>query len=61
MKDKKAADALLVDVISSSLGHDDKAKANLFYCPREKRKWIAKGDSIVNPYLKDMRDCGERQ
>jgi hypothetical protein len=61
LQDKKNAYSLLVDGLASVVGHHDKSKANLFYCPMEKKKWIAKGDNIVNPYLKDMRDCGEKQ
>lgn len=61
LKDKLSAYSLLVNELSSVVGHHDKSKANLFYCPMEKKKWIAKGDNIVNPYLKDMRDCGEKQ
>lgn len=60
LQDKRTAYSLLVEVLSSVVGHHDKSKANLFYCPMEKKKWIAKGDQIVNPYLKDMRDCGEK-
>ena len=60
LKDKLSAYSLLVNELSSVVGHHDKSKENLFYCPMEKKKWIAKGDSIVNPYLKDMRDCGEK-
>ena len=60
MQDKKNAYSQLVESLSSVVGHHDKSKANLFYCPMEKKKWIAKGDNIVNPYLKDMRDCGEK-
>ncbi len=61
LQDKKNAYSQLVESLSSVVGHHDKSKANLFYCPMEKKKWIAKGDNIVNPYLKDMRDCGEKQ
>ncbi|MDX1958922.1 MAG: hypothetical protein SFU98_10130 [Leptospiraceae bacterium] len=61
LQDKKNAYSQLVDGLSSVVGHHDKSKANLFYCPMEKKKWIAKGDAVVNPYLKDMRDCGEKQ
>ena len=61
LKDKLAAYSLLVESLSSVVGHHDKSKANLFYCPMAKKKWIAKGEQIVNPYLKNMRDCGEKQ
>ena len=61
LKDKLSAYSLLVNELTSIVGHHDKSKANVFYCPMEKKKWIAKGDTIINPYLKDMRDCGEKQ
>ncbi len=61
LKDKLNAYSLLVNELATVVGHHDKSKANLFYCPMEKKKWIAKGETIVNPYLKDMRDCGEKQ
>ncbi len=61
LKDKFSAYSLLVDSLSPVVGHHDKSKVNLFYCPMEKKKWIAKGDNVVNPYLKNMRDCGEKQ
>ncbi len=60
LKDKLDAYSMLVEQLSSVVGHHDKSKANLFYCPMEKKKWISKGDKVVNPYGKDMRDCGEK-
>jgi hypothetical protein len=59
-KDKQEAYAELVEVLSLIVGHHDKSKVSVFYCPMAKKKWIGKGDTIVNPYLKDMRDCGEK-
>lgn len=61
LQDKKNAYSLLVEGLAPVVGHHDKSNANLFYCPMEKKKWIARGDQVVNPYLKDMRDCGEKQ
>lgn len=60
LKDKLSAYSQLVEGLSSVVGHHDKSKANLFYCPMVKKKWITKGDKIVNPYGKDMRECGEK-
>ena len=61
LQDKRNAYSQLVDQLESIVGHHDKSQANLFFCPMAKKKWIAKGEQIVNPYLKDMRDCGEKQ
>ncbi|HMV43878.1 MAG TPA: hypothetical protein PK079_23735 [Leptospiraceae bacterium] len=61
MKEKLDVYAELVEILSSVVGHHDKSNANVFFCPMVKKKWIAKGDTIINPYLKDMRDCGEKQ
>ncbi|HMV42859.1 MAG TPA: hypothetical protein PK079_23755 [Leptospiraceae bacterium] len=52
--------AELVEILSPTVGHHDKSGANLFYCPMVKKKWIAKGDEITNPYDKSMRNCGEK-
>lgn len=30
-----------------------------FYCPMEKKFWLAKGDDVKNPYAPEMRECGE--
>ncbi len=60
LKDKKEFYSLLVESLSSVVGRHDKSNANLFYCPMVKKKWIAKGDKIVNPYSKEMIDCGEK-
>ena len=59
-KDKLIVYSQLVEALASTVGHHDKSKANLFYCPMVKKKWIAKGEKIVNPYSKEMRECGER-
>ncbi len=60
-KDKLSSYSQLVDILATTVGHHDKSNANLFYCPMVKKKWIAKGDKIVNPYSKEMRECGEKQ
>ncbi|MDX1958420.1 MAG: hypothetical protein SFU98_07595 [Leptospiraceae bacterium] len=35
------------------------ASYHLFYCPMLNKYWVAKGETLVNPYAPDMRDCGE--
>lgn len=30
-----------------------------FFCPMVSKYWVAKGESIHNPYAPDMRECGE--
>jgi hypothetical protein len=62
-KDEKSrleAFAELSEILSAIVGYHDKSGASVFYCPMVKKKWIAKGNEVVNPYYKDMRDCGER-
>jgi|JI9StandDraft_1071089.scaffolds.fasta_scaffold25381_4 hypothetical protein len=59
--DKLNTYSQLVEALAATVSHHDKSKANLFYCPMVKKKWIAKGEKIVNPYSKDMRECGEKQ
>lgn len=58
LEDKRNAYALLVEELSSLIGHHDKSNAVLFYCPMENKKWVSRGERIVNPYLKNMRNCG---
>ncbi|TGL59450.1 LIC13259/LIC11441 family protein [Leptospira sarikeiensis] len=41
------------------LGHHDKSGVSLFYCPMLKKKWLAFGKNIRNPYDPKMKDCGE--
>ncbi|MBK8399025.1 MAG: DUF3347 domain-containing protein [Leptospiraceae bacterium] len=52
--------AAIVEILEPIVKGKNKSNANLFYCPMAKKKWMAKGDKIVNPYYKDMRDCGEK-
>lgn len=61
LQDKKNAYSSLVEGLVPIVGQHDKSNANLFYCPMAKKKWIARGEQVVNPYLKDMRDCGEKK
>ncbi|MCX7997432.1 MAG: hypothetical protein N3A69_00585 [Leptospiraceae bacterium] len=30
-----------------------------FFCPMVSKYWVAKGESIHNPYASEMRECGE--
>ncbi len=41
-------------------GFHDQSNTSVFYCPMLKKKWIARGSEISNPYRADMRSCGAR-
>lgn len=41
------------------VGHHDQSGVSIFYCPMVKKKWIAKGKEIRNPYLSNMKNCGQ--
>ena len=60
LESKKNAYAELIETLSIVVKQNNKAGANVFYCPMVKKKWISKGEIIVNPYDKDMRNCGEK-
>lgn len=32
---------------------------NKFYCPMVAKYWVAKGETVQNPYAPEMRECGE--
>jgi len=57
---KRDAYAELIEILSVVALQNDKSGARVFYCPMVKKKWISKGDTIVNPYDKEMRNCGEK-
>ncbi|PJZ70217.1 hypothetical protein CH373_12645 [Leptospira perolatii] len=41
------------------VGHHDKSGVSVFYCPMAKKKWIALGKEVRNPYDPKMKQCGE--
>ncbi|TGN13352.1 LIC13259/LIC11441 family protein [Leptospira ilyithenensis] len=45
--------------LESIVGHHDQSGVSVFYCPMLKKKWIAKGKEIRNPYLANMKNCGQ--
>ncbi|PJZ65142.1 hypothetical protein CH371_14555 [Leptospira wolffii] len=49
----------LSEALEPILGHHDKSGVSLFYCPMLKKKWLASGKEIRNPYDKKMKGCGE--
>ncbi|MEQ9363838.1 MAG: hypothetical protein RIF32_06335, partial [Leptospirales bacterium] len=53
-----AAYAALVDGLREVVGHHDESGARVFYCPMAKKYWIARGETVQNPYLSNMRSCG---
>lgn len=49
----------LSNVLESIIGHHDKSGVSVFYCPMLKKKWLASGKEIKNPYDSKMKNCGE--
>lgn len=45
--------------LESIVGHHDKSGVSVFYCPMLKKKWLASGKEIKNPYDSKMKNCGE--
>ncbi|WP_367897356.1 hypothetical protein AB3N61_08725 [Leptospira sp. WS58.C1] len=45
--------------LESVVGHHDKSGVSVFYCPMLKKKWLASGKEIKNPYDSKMKKCGE--
>ncbi|PJZ26070.1 hypothetical protein CH352_05685 [Leptospira hartskeerlii] len=45
--------------LESIVGHHDKSGVSVFYCPMLKKKWLASGKEIKNPYDPKMKNCGE--
>ncbi|PJZ78746.1 LIC13259/LIC11441 family protein [Leptospira neocaledonica] len=45
--------------LESVVGHHDKSGVSVFYCPMLKKKWLASGKEIRNPYDSKMKDCGK--
>ncbi len=41
------------------IGNHDKSGVSVFYCPMLKKKWLASGNTIQNPYDSKMKTCGE--
>lgn len=58
-KDRLDAFAKLSDALSS-IAQKEGGEVNAFYCPMVKKKWIAKGTNVQNPYDKSMKECGEK-
>ncbi|PKA14571.1 LIC13259/LIC11441 family protein [Leptospira haakeii] len=49
----------LSNELESIVGHHDKSGISVFYCPMLKKKWLASGKEIKNPYNSKMKNCGE--
>lgn len=45
--------------LESIVGHHDRSGVSVFYCPMLKKKWLASGKGIRNPYDSKMKNCGE--
>lgn len=53
--------ARLVDALAPAHGSNDKSGTHVFYCPMVKKKWIARGEAVRNPYMPEMRKCGTKR
>lgn len=61
LAERLALYAQLVDRVAPLHGFHDESGTYVFYCPMVKKKWIARGDTVSNPYGPEMRSCGSRQ
>lgn len=50
--------AQLVDKLAEVHGFHDESGTRIYYCPMAKKKWIAHGETVRNPYMPKMRSCG---
>jgi len=53
--------AQLSEKLAPLHGHHDESGTNVFFCPMLKKKWIARGETVRNPYRADMPACGTIQ
>ncbi len=53
--------AELTEKLGPLHGFHDESRTHLFYCPMLKKRWIARGEAVSNPFDAGMRTCGTRQ
>ncbi|XDD48930.1 hypothetical protein AB3N59_10815 [Leptospira sp. WS92.C1] len=59
-KEKLEAYAVLAESLQDYIQKDESSGVHVFYCPMVKKKWIASGDKIQNPYDPSMKGCGKK-
>lgn len=50
----------LSEILEKYIKANASSGMNVFYCPMVKKKWIAKGEKVRNPYDSSMRECGNK-
>ncbi|MDV6235268.1 DUF3347 domain-containing protein [Leptospira ellisii] len=58
--DRLNAYSELAESLKEYIQKDESTGIHVFYCPMVKKKWIASGDKIQNPYDPSMKGCGKR-
>ncbi|MDI7186325.1 hypothetical protein QMM42_08920 [Leptospira santarosai] len=59
-KTKLEAYAELSEALKEYIQKDESTGFHVFYCPMVKKKWIASGDKVQNPYDASMKRCGKK-
>ncbi|EMJ93338.1 LIC13259 family plasminogen/vitronectin/complement-binding protein [Leptospira alstonii] len=59
-KAKLEAYAELSEALTEYIQKDKSTGLHVFYCPMVKKKWIASGDKVQNPYDPSMKGCGKK-
>ncbi|EMY13432.1 PF11827 domain protein [Leptospira weilii str. Ecochallenge] len=59
-KAKLEAYAELSEALKDYIQKDESMGFHVFYCPMVKKKWIASGDKVQNPYDSSMKSCGKK-
>ncbi|TGK37507.1 DUF3347 domain-containing protein [Leptospira gomenensis] len=58
--DRLNAYSELAESLKEYIQKDESTGIHVFYCPMVKKKWIASGDKIRNPYDPSMKGCGKK-
>ncbi|TGK25183.1 LIC13259 family plasminogen/vitronectin/complement-binding protein [Leptospira stimsonii] len=59
-KDKLDAYGELSESLKEYIQKDESTGVHVFYCPMVKKKWIASGEKVQNPYDPSMKGCGKK-
>ncbi|WP_061205544.1 LIC13259 family plasminogen/vitronectin/complement-binding protein [Leptospira santarosai] len=59
-KTKLEAYSELSEALKEYIQKDESTGFHVFYCPMVKKKWIASGDKVQNPYDSSMKRCGKK-
>ncbi|RHX80117.1 LIC13259 family plasminogen/vitronectin/complement-binding protein [Leptospira yasudae] len=59
-KAKLEAYSELSESLKDYIQKDESTGMHVFYCPMVKKKWIASGEKVQNPYDPSMKGCGKK-